>query len=158
MKETKRCYCCKETKPLSEFFGIKVKWALCKQCNKQKEREKRIREFGENCGHQKVLMYPNRYTDEFQRKCTFDLMQILGYQFNEEKGIWFKEPWKTKDGQFPLIKGVLFDEELNIYFKSEKHRKVVRLRKEGKTIQTIIKLTKYNINSIYRILRMYETD
>ena len=31
-------------------------------------------------------------------------MTLLGYLFNEENGIWYKEPWKTSNGEFPLVK------------------------------------------------------
>ena len=46
---------------------------------------------------------PNEYVDEDQRMSVFRVMKLMGWKFNRRKGIWYKEPFKLKDGTFPSI-------------------------------------------------------
>jgi hypothetical protein len=40
------------------------------------------------------------YADEQQKTQTFQFLTLLGWKFNEEKGIWYDDIKKTKDGEF----------------------------------------------------------
>jgi hypothetical protein len=46
---------------------------------------------------------PNEYVDEDQRLSVFRVMKLMGWKFNHRRGIWYKEPFKLKDGTFPSI-------------------------------------------------------
>ena len=105
-EEYKTCNTCFELKPISDYYKrAKVKtYNRCKVCELAKEKAERLEYMDENSGSERVPLKPNTYNDEFQKRDTFLMLEALGYTFNEEKGIWYKEPWKTKDGKFLLLK------------------------------------------------------
>jgi serine protease inhibitor len=51
---------------------------------------------------------PNQYTNEIQKKAVFDIMLSIGWHFNEEKQIWYKEGIKTPEGVFINLKTYLY--------------------------------------------------
>jgi hypothetical protein len=96
----KKCTKCETWKPLEEYYrknGDNI-FSRCKECEKEKERTERrkyrIKVLEENCGSEKVNLKPNHYADEYQRNCTFSLLEALGYIYNEEFGVWEKPGWK----------------------------------------------------------------
>jgi hypothetical protein len=104
----KKCNTCTEWKELSQYYLKNGKPYLnrCKECEKILERGKRQIEIQENCGGGKVPTKPNNYQNDIQKQCTFELMQVLGYLYNEEFGIWTKPGFKEiKNGKayFPTI-------------------------------------------------------
>jgi len=71
----------------------------CKECDRENARRKSAEERG-NAGSEKVLATPNKYKDADQKEITFTFMKMMGWKFNEEKGIWYDNIKKTKDGEF----------------------------------------------------------
>jgi hypothetical protein len=131
--QNKICNICKIEQPKDNFyFNGNNFYRTCKPCFKKKLQDLNEKKKAEKCGSDKVLYYPNKYADEYQRECTFQLMELLGYEYNQENGIWFKEPWKTKDGEFPNIKKYKIK---NFYSTKEIDRKyidqMVELEKKG---------------------------
>lgn len=101
----KKCTRCESWKHIDGFstYTKVTNYARCKECRTEIEKEEAREKIIKNGGSLRVKVFPNEYTDEYQRKNTFELMRELGYLYNEENGIWYKEPWKTKDGEFPLL-------------------------------------------------------
>lgn len=69
----------------------------CKECDRENARKKRSED---KLGSEKVLATPNKYKDKEQKETTFAFMKLMGWMFNEEKGIWYDNIKKTKDGEF----------------------------------------------------------
>ena len=69
----------------------------CKECDRENSR---IRRSADKAGSEKVLTNPNTYKDQLQKETTFAFMKAMGWKFNEEKGIWYDNIKKTKDGDF----------------------------------------------------------
>ena len=106
----KKCNTCKEWKLIeTEFYhrrGV-VYNNRCRHCELTQERNKRKEYLMENCGSDRVSPKPNTYTDEYQKNCTFHMMELMGYTFDEPTGIWIKPGYKEiKNGKafFPTIK------------------------------------------------------
>lgn len=89
-----KCKVCQEWKLISTNFYSKAngKYYLhrCKECERKLEKEKRLNEIKDSCGSEKVLEKPNHYTDIYQKECTFNMLQLLGYLYDNETGIWYK--------------------------------------------------------------------
>lgn len=101
----RKCKVCATWKPSEQFYNFRSKvWRKCSECERAEYKKDSLEKLVENGGSLKVKPNPNEYNDEYQRANTFELMTLLGYLYNEENGIWYKEPWKTKDGEFPLVK------------------------------------------------------
>jgi hypothetical protein len=101
----RKCNTCSTWKPTEEYYQFRSKiWNKCSECEREKDRKDALQKLIDNGGSNRVKHNPNEYSDEYQRKNTFEFMQLLGYLYNEENGIWYKEPWKTKDGKFPMMK------------------------------------------------------
>lgn len=96
-----KCAQCNQYKSLDEYY-IKNK-VRCKRCILDNDRKRRAVKYVEKGGNDRVPIKPNTYADNIQKENTFELMTALGYTFNEENGIWYKLPWKTPDGKFPLL-------------------------------------------------------
>lgn len=81
--------------------GFKFASPDCRPCYLKKDRLERERKRDdEQCGSNTVYSRPNKYADEIQKSQTFQFLTLLGWKFNEEKGIWYDDIKKTKDGQF----------------------------------------------------------
>jgi hypothetical protein len=106
----KKCNTCNEWKLIeTEFYHRHGKPYVnrCRYCELEIDRNKRKEYLMENCGGDKIPPKPNNYTDEYQKACTFHLMEALGYTFDEPSGIWIKEGWKeVRDGRayFTVLK------------------------------------------------------
>ncbi len=140
------CPECDNWLPKTDFYPYLK--ARCKKCQLAKDAIERAEKRIEAGGSAKVMVYPNKYADDMQKQQTFEVMEVLGYTFNEENGVWYKLPWKDKDGKFPL---------LDTYGKSKKPRKsrvgrtreipqeekdeVIRLYSEGYKYKEIEKIT-----------------
>jgi len=79
----------------------------CKPCDIVHNQERRKKERDENGGSSLVPFQPNQYTDDAQKKQTFDTLKALGWKFNKEKGIWYDDKIKDKNGNW-LIKFRVF--------------------------------------------------
>ena len=101
----KKCGTCTTWKPVEEYYKYKNKtFKKCIECEREESRKEAILKLEENGGSLRVKTNPNEYQDEYQRSNTFQLMELMGWEFNKENGIWFKEPVKTSTGEWPLFK------------------------------------------------------
>lgn len=158
------CIICFETKQVRDFPNYKSigpndkRRQKCKVCisaeENQKQKKYNLYTKREENG-EPVLTKPNTYRTEQQRIDGFELMQVLGFTFNEENGIWFKEGLKTPDGTFiqieekkrlqkeKILKEV---EELDIW------SKIRYLRDNGYSLHQISIETGINHTAIHKFL------
>jgi hypothetical protein len=148
----KNCMDCHEWKLISTDFYTRSDGTVylnrCRQCEVELERNKRKEYLIDNCGSDKVLLTPNKYTDEYQKDCTFQFLKLLGYIYNEDKGIW------TKPGVKELINGkIVF---LNL--KKTKHHlrkvdqhvldKIIEYKDKGLNFNIIARKLKLNSSTV----------
>lgn len=106
-----KCNTCSKWKIVPEFYTREtgeIYSNRCRVCTKILDDEKRIERLINNCGGEKVPPTPNVYADKYQKQCTYEIMQILGYTFDEPTGIWVKAGYKEiRNGKpyFPTIAG-----------------------------------------------------
>ena len=105
-KTEKYCNGCKEILPIEFFKGLKrIKaYSKCLECRRSEEKLRSNIILEKNGGTQRYSMYPNEYLSEQQKKTTHNFMLLLGWQFNKDKGIWYKDGIKTDQGIFINIK------------------------------------------------------
>lgn len=156
---SKICSECGIDKPFSEYYGVpnKNQQKRCKTCWKIRLKEAQDEKLADNCGNPHVPMYPNVYEDKYQRECTFQLLEALGYMYNNFNGIWFKEPHKTRDGKFPTIdrpkkekkprKNGLTKETIDL---------IIKYKKEGMRTVIISEKTKVSCSTINNYWNIYE--
>lgn len=93
-----KCYRCHEWKVIKTDYYLRKDGkplnSRCKVCQRDLDRIEADQLRKENGGNLKVNQRPNHYLDSYQRENTFLLMELMGYTFDEETGIWFKEGWK----------------------------------------------------------------
>jgi hypothetical protein len=73
------CKVCMEEKTINEFynrFGRPIE-SVCKSCELEKNKQIRLEYLKENCGSEFVWAEVNKYTDEYQKECTFNLLKLL---------------------------------------------------------------------------------
>jgi hypothetical protein len=144
------CRICNVSKPVHTGY-YRSAGLVCKNCRRLKEndnrkivRQKELEEYG---GSEFVRQQPNDYTDEYQRKHTFDVMEAIGWKLNTENNIWYKDGIKTKDGVFinviPDVKPVI-----------EKKPRVRIRKKLGPTFKDKMEMIKKN--NIKNIINLYE--
>jgi hypothetical protein len=107
----KKCKNCQEWKHIDDYYFHSkvtgVKFTECKICQNIKDRNIRERQLEMNGGSDRVISTPNEYVDKYQKEQTFFVLQLLGYTYNEDNGIWTKSGIKELiDGElvFPKIK------------------------------------------------------
>jgi hypothetical protein len=109
-------------------------------CQREKDRLDREEELEMNGGSERVPRKPNEYVDKYQKEQTFMVMQVLGYTYNEETGIWTKPGVKEViDGKivFPNIKK---ENRLGIYrtkLSSSIVKEIIEYRNRGWNNQKI---------------------
>ena len=103
----KQCLECKKWKHRTQGYWLsngKHYRNTCLDCttvsDKIKRVERRKQEIIDTCGGNDFRVEPNEYTNEVQRDCIFSVMEELGWKFNTENNIWYKEGFKTKDGKW----------------------------------------------------------
>jgi hypothetical protein len=103
----KMCRDCNQWKKLDNFYSFlrndstsRYYNSYCIECHSIREKRKNDKKTMENGGSPIVLKYPNQYFDEYQKDNTFQIMDLLGYIYNEEHAIWTKPDWKEiRDGK-----------------------------------------------------------
>jgi hypothetical protein len=153
-EDKRTCNKCFELKPVSEYYkrGKQGIYHRCKVCELAKDRAEREEYKKLNSGSERVSTKPNTYLDEYQKRDTFLFMQALGYTFNEKNGIWYKEPWKTKDGLFPNItrKKFMIGEALS----NEKLKTIYDLIEKGYPRKYIAKELDISLTTICKYLKI----
>jgi len=148
------CKVCMEEKPIYDYYLHKGKLVelVCKVCELEKNRAARQEYLKENCGSEFVWSEVNKYADEYQKECTFNLMQQLGYLYDEETGIWTKPGWKEiKDGQphFPHITHKRGRKRLT----QEDKDNIKRLYEKGYSVDDISIEMRISDTSVYRYVK-----
>jgi hypothetical protein len=148
------CKQCEKYLPIATSFYVKpdgkVNSHSCKSCIVEKEREERLQQRQENGGSEFVFAEPNRYPDEFQKECTFKLMKIMGYLYDEETGIWTKPGWKEiRDGQ-PYFPKITTKRRRGKRLTQQDKQKIADLYNNGKSVGDIAIEMKISDTTIYR--------
>lgn len=144
----RKCTDCKEWKLISTSFYTRSDGSVylnrCRECEITLEKNKRKERLKENCGSDRVPANPNTYTDEYQKSCTFELLELLGYLYDTTTGIWIKPGHKEIiDGKpyFPNIK--INSSGKRIYTKRlrrvtpNKLEKIIQLKLKGWSMEQI---------------------
>jgi len=136
---------------------------LCKICHNRKSKQ-RTREYYEkrrinNGGSERVITKPNKYTDEYQREQTFWIMKLMGWTFDEETGVWWKEGIKDKNKQWSIIKPKPKQQ------KPQKPKrkiidinKIIELKKRGFRNTQISDMLDYTQITIRKYLKIYALE
>lgn len=135
---------------------------LCKVCHNKKSRQ-RTKEYFEhkrinNGGSERVKNRPNVYMDEYQKEQTFWIMNLMGWTFDEETGVWWKEGIKDKFKQWDKIKN-------RVKVKPEKQKrkiidmdKIVELKNRGFSNTQISDMLDYTQVTIRKYLKLYKLE
>lgn len=101
----KKCIGCNEILPKSDFYkqGTDSRFNRCKECINKQNRIDRQEELEEQGGSKQISPKPNTYKDKFQKQQVFEFLPLLGWKFNEQAGIWYREGFKNPDGTFVFI-------------------------------------------------------
>jgi AraC-like DNA-binding protein len=101
-----QCYTCKKYKPKNVYIKTLLNGyqKSCTECRRKINRDARLAELERNGGSNYIHHLPGMFHDDIQRRQTWEVLKICGYSYNDELGIWYKEPWKLKDGTFPNIR------------------------------------------------------
>jgi len=148
------CKICMEDKTLNEFYLSKGKPVelVCKVCELERNRATRQEYLKENCGSEFVCAEVNKYADEYQKECTFNLLKQLGYLYDEETGIWTKPGWKEiKDGQ-PHFPNIIFKRGRKRITQEDKDN-MKRLYAQGYSVDDISIEMRISDTSVYRYVK-----
>jgi hypothetical protein len=148
------CKICMEDKTLNEFYLSKGKPVelVCKVCEIERNRATRQEYLKENCGSEFVCAEVNKYADEYQKECTFNLLKQLGYLYDEETGIWTKPGWKEiKDGQ-PHFPNIIFKRGRKRITQEDKNN-MKRLYAQGYSVDDISIEMRISDTSVYRYVK-----
>lgn len=157
--EYKKCNTCFEWKLIDDGFyhrNNKAYTNRCKQCELNVERDKRKQYLIDNCGSDMVLITPNKYVDEYQKNCTFNMMETMGYTFDEATGIWIKPGVKEiLDGKpyFPKIKKYVHKSGTHVT--TNMLKEIIELRKLNWGINKIADKLKISDTTVYNHLKKY---
>lgn len=130
---------------------------LCKLCHNKKSRQ-RTREYFENKrinngGSERIKNRPNTYQDIYQKEQTFWIMNLLGWTFDEELGVWWKEGIKDKFKQWDKIKR---KEKLKRPpRKIIDYNKIIELKNRGFSNTEISEKLNYTCVTIRKYLKLY---
>ena len=161
----KKCNTCYEWKHYNDYYfhnrGKGLRYGECIECQKDKDKREHEEYLENNGGHDRILVKPNQYMDEIQKNQTFEVMKILGYTFNEEHGIWFKEGVKTleEDGKIKFHflrytrrpyrgKGKKISQLLK--------DRIISYRQKGYSMGKISLITGVSDSSVCKIIKEYE--
>jgi hypothetical protein len=164
------CSSCNENKSEEDWYiyidsnSRKRRSAYCKQCAKEKGNRSYSELIESSGGSTFVYSKPNFYADETQKEITFEFLQILGYLYNEELGVWLKPGVKE------LVNGrVVF---LNLTKKKRKNRndnkripmtdeeikEIHKYYDEGLKVMDICKILNRAQSTIYLIVKKYDPN
>lgn len=149
------CLVCNQEKSSEMFYDYFQ--TRCKTCVRE-QANKKYRD--ENGTVEKVLPTPNTYVSDAQRADTFEFMKAIGYNFNEENGVWLKPGVKELiDGQivFNNVDSSIRPHRRQKYFWTlELCEEIYNLSKSGYTYAKIGKKFGIHKAAIYRMLSKYD--
>jgi hypothetical protein len=124
----KNCSICNELKLPDEYYSHRT---MCKDCVRHIEREKdrvereerdRQREI-DGISNKRVPNKAGDFADELQRRSTHEFLTLLGWSYNPDNKIYYKEPIKSATGFWRGIEPNKNNTSL------DRHRKRARIRK-----------------------------
>ena len=162
----RKCRKCSQYKSLDEYYKNPRGRGLfldCKPCTletyRESDRIKRQKVLEEQGGALAIRTNPNEYMDEYQKEATFNLMKLMGWSFNEETGIWWKEGIKTKDGIFINIKESKLRRRGEIYTnKKDLLPEIIKLREKKMSYDRIAAKLGVGHNTVYNWYQEYEKN
>jgi hypothetical protein len=91
----KKCNECLHWKTLDQFYKMRDgKSPKCSVCMTKLASEKRKKKVEEEGGLKRVSETPNVYYGDIQKEQTFQFLELMGYIYNEQYGIWEKPGYK----------------------------------------------------------------
>jgi hypothetical protein len=156
----RKCTSCKEYKDLETcFYKTKTAYQIvCKDCRKEDDRIKRLKELSEIGGSERFCKQPNEYVDEFQREQVFMVMEMLGWTF--EGTTWYKPGIKEKDGTWPKVKPPIIEPKIRQPKKGRKlnmpKEVLLEYREDGLSFREIGKL--YGVSGPAIIQKLKEDE
>ena len=156
-----KCNTCAEWKVIDDFYQKltgKIYSNRCRVCTKildDKERDERLLD---TCGGDRIPMKPNVYANKIQKECTFDMMKLLGYTFDEATGVWVKPGYKEiKDGKiiFPTLNLIRGGRRKT---SPTKLHRMITLREEGLSYEKIGEILGMSDTTVYKQIRKWKSQ
>jgi hypothetical protein len=145
----RQCKSCHEYKELDKFYKqtkTKTTFLQCKSCMNaaeyKKYKSKRAKDIEKNGGSLRRYEAPNKWMDDYQRDATHNILKAMGWSFNEENGIWWKEGIKTEDGIFINVRYKSPLDKINKKYLFGEYPESIRSEKQKELFNTMIDLRK----------------
>lgn len=149
----KICNKCRIDKPVEDYYG---KFGHCRSCDLEMERTRNLQRKIDNGGSLKVGVKPNVYFDKYQKENTFSLLERMGWEFNEENNIWWKDGIKDKNGVFINITSYR-GKKLKTYTIDE-IKELKDMRDKGMTFQQIQSSKRISPATLIKLLKRLEDE
>lgn len=110
--KTKICTKCGIEKHMKQYYANRN---VCRRCILTEEKiyrtEKRQEELEEQGGSMRVPTKAGEYTDELQRKNTYEILTLMGWSYNQELNMFYKLPIKDSEGNWFYKNGEPFNKK-----------------------------------------------
>ena len=156
-----KCNTCKDWKEKKCFYSTngEIYNNRCKICTRELEQRKRQEYLEQSCGSDKILTKPNKYSDEYQKACTHQLMKALGYTFDEPTGIWVKHGVKEIVNGKPFFPNVGKSRKIGSKITTKMVEQMLELYKSGWGYQRISQKLGCSDTSVFKyIKKLYKDD
>ena len=155
------CIDCKEYKLLMVDFylhkGLKPITKRCKDCQRVLDQKEADEYKKENGGSLMVPQRPNVYFDKYQKENTFQLMDIMGYLFDEDTGIWYKPGVKEiVDGKPKFLKIKKHKRKRLRRINPDLWKQMIELRNKNMTYVQIADILNLSDTTIRKYIIEYE--
>ena len=151
-----KCNACQEYKFVDEYYVTKLNkptYYTCKECAVQQTRDEREEHRKNNCGSEFIPRNVGVYADQYQKACTFKLMELLGYLLDKETGIWIKPGVKEiRDGK-PYFPNVVKRRAKGKRLNKKEQQRILDLRDKGLTYDEIALELKISDTTVYRYVK-----
>jgi len=155
----KKCKSCTEWKLVDDFHYHSrvtgVRFNICKICQREQDRIKYDQEIEDKGGSDKINRQPNVYKDKYQKEQTFMVMEVLGYTYYEDKGIWLKPGTKELvNGKivFPKIAKNRMIGKYNTKIDQNRLDRMKELREKGLSYNKIADILDVSDTSVFKYL------
>lgn len=156
-----KCNTCAEWKVINDFYQTstgRIYSNRCRVCTKKLDDERRDIKLINNCGGEKVSPRPNVYSDKYQKQCTFEMMELLGYTFDEPTGVWVKPGYKeVKDGKiiFPTLNLI---QTVRKKITPTKFDRIITLREQGFSYEKIAEELGISDTTVYKQIKKWKSQ
>ena len=133
----KKCYRCTTWKVIESYLAKSgYKYSYCYECRSQENKEDLLKNKISSMGGERYYDQPNKYYNNLQKTAVFNIMKVLNWKFNEEKGIWYKPGIKDKNNKWVNVSKNNIKKQK---FKSTTKivEKIIFMRKKGEKIFNI---------------------